>query len=118
MSAQCADGKCAVPMIIDNAVEIDTCQDRGQCVKIDKCFADSPVPISAETPESSELEIARKLCAEALGTCVLVTVIVGSGIMAQTLSPRDVGLQLLENAVSVGGGLIGLILMFGPVSGG
>ena len=39
------------------------------------------------------------------------------GIMAQQLSPNDVGLQLLENAISVGLGLVGLILIFGPVSG-
>ena len=61
--------------------------------------------------------LARKLTAEALGTALLVVAVVGSGIMAQRLSPDDVGLQLLENAAATGGALIGLILMFGPVSG-
>ena len=100
-----------------SSAELDHCTDGAQCIKVDKIFADSPAPISAETPESSTLEIVRKLCAEFLGTCVLLTVIVGSGIMAQTLSPNDVGLQLLENGISVGLGLVGLILMFGPISG-
>jgi glycerol uptake facilitator-like aquaporin len=46
-----------------------------------------------------------------------VTVVIGSGIAAQRLSPTDVGLQLFENAVVTGAGLIALILAFGPVSG-
>jgi len=46
-----------------------------------------------------------------------VAVVVGSGIMAQRLSPNDVGLQLLENAAATTGGLIALILALGPVSG-
>ena len=37
--------------------------------------------------------------------------------MASQLSPTDVGLQLLENAAATAGALIGLILMFGAVSG-
>ena len=63
------------------------------------------------------LALARKLTAEALGTALLIVAVVGSGIMAQRLSPTDVGLQLLENAGATAGALIGLILMFGPVSG-
>lgn len=42
---------------------------------------------------------------------------IGSGIAAQTLSPDDVGLQLLENAAATAAGLYALILIFGPVSG-
>jgi arsenate reductase len=53
-----------------------------------------------------------------LGTCFLLIAVVGSGIAAQHLSPGDVGLQLLENAIATGAALVGLILMFGPVSGG
>ena len=59
----------------------------------------------------------RKLLAEGLGTALLVAVVVGSGIAAQRLSPDDVGLQLLENAVATGAALVALILAFGPVSG-
>jgi len=62
-------------------------------------------------------DLARRLAAEALGTCLLIVAVVGSGIMASRLSPDDVGLQLLENAAATAGALIGLILMFGAVSG-
>ena len=59
----------------------------------------------------------RRLVAELLGTGLLVTVVVGSGIAAQRLSTGDVGLQLLENSTATFLGLTVLILMFGPVSG-
>ena len=59
----------------------------------------------------------RRALAEFLGTTFLVAVIVGSGIMAVRLSPDDVGLQLLENAIATGAGLVALILAFGSVSG-
>lgn len=58
-----------------------------------------------------------RAAAEFLGTAFLVTVVVGSGIAAERLSPGDVGLQLLENAAATAGGLIALILAFGAVSG-
>ena len=61
---------------------------------------------------------ARQALAEFLGSAGLVTVVIGSGIAAQRLSPDDVGLQLLENALATGAGLVALILAFGPVSGG
>ena len=59
----------------------------------------------------------RRLGAEFLGTGMLVTVVVGSGIAAQRLSPNDVGLQLLENSLVTALGLAVLILLVGPVSG-
>ena len=58
-----------------------------------------------------------RLFAEGLGTMLLVAAVVGSGIMAQTLSPDDVGLQLLENAVATGAVLVVLIAVLGRVSG-
>ncbi len=61
--------------------------------------------------------LARRLVAEALGTAFLIIAVIGSGIMASRLSPDDVGLELLENAAATAGALIGLILMFGAVSG-
>jgi len=61
--------------------------------------------------------LARRLLAEGLGTGLLVTVVVGSGIAAQRLSPNDVGLQLLENSTATVLGLTVLILICGPVSG-
>ena len=75
----------------------------------------------AEEPEtgtgSFDLDLTRRLAAEALGSAFLIVAVIGSGIMATTLSPNDVGLQLLENAAATAGALIGLILMFGAVSG-
>ena len=59
----------------------------------------------------------RRALAEGLGTGLLVTVVVGSGIAAAKLSPNDTGLQLLENSFATALGLAVLILMFGPVSG-
>lgn len=59
----------------------------------------------------------RRVVAEAVGTGLLVTVVVGSGIAAAALSPSDIGLQLLENAFATALGLAVLILMLGPVSG-
>lgn len=63
------------------------------------------------------LDIARRAAAEALGTGLLVVAVIGSGIMATRLSVGDVGLQLLENAFATACALVGLILMFGAVSG-
>ena len=62
--------------------------------------------------------LGRQALAEFLGSAGLVTVVIGSGIAAQRLSPTDTGLQLLENALITGAGLVALILAFGPVSGG
>jgi glycerol uptake facilitator-like aquaporin len=63
------------------------------------------------------LDLTRRLVAEALGTGFLVIAVVGSGIMASRLSPNDTGLQLLENAAATAAALIGLILIFGALSG-
>lgn len=55
--------------------------------------------------------------AEFVGTALLVTIVIGSGIAAGNLSPRDVGLQLFYNSTATVLGLTVLILMVGPVSG-
>ncbi len=60
--------------------------------------------------------LSSRLIAEALGTGLLVATVVGSGIMATTLT-RDVGLQLLANTIPTGAILVVLITIFGPVSG-
>jgi glycerol uptake facilitator-like aquaporin len=60
--------------------------------------------------------LARQALAEFLGSAGLVAVVIGSGIAASRLSD-DRGLQLLENALVTGAGLVALILAFGPVSG-
>lgn len=69
------------------------------------------------TQTSEPLALWRRAAAEFLGTGLLVTVVVGSGIAAQRLSPGDVGLQLLENSLATALGLTVLILIFQTVSG-
>jgi arsenate reductase len=61
--------------------------------------------------------LTRRLLAEFIGTAFLLIAVVGSGIAAESLSPNDVGLQLLENAVATGAALVAIILMVGSVSG-
>ena len=58
----------------------------------------------------------NKLVSEFLGTCLLVCIVVGSGIMATNLS-QDIGVQLLINAVSTVFGLMVLIQLLMPISG-
>ena len=67
--------------------------------------------------KSAPIALPRRLLAEFIGTGLLVTVVVGSGIAAQQLPPGNTGLQLLENSTATVFGLAVLILMFGPVSG-
>ena len=54
---------------------------------------------------------------ELVATAFLLIAVVGSGIMAQRLFPDSRGLALLANAIATGGGLVTLILAFGPQSG-
>jgi len=59
----------------------------------------------------------RRIVAEFLGSVLLTTLVIGSGIAAVALSPNDVGLELLENALATTLGLFAIILIFAPVSG-
>lgn len=59
----------------------------------------------------------RRLAAEALGTAFLLIAVVGSGIMADTLSGGNVGLALLANSTATGFALYVLITTLGPISG-
>ena len=61
-------------------------------------------------------DLNRRLVAEALGTAFLVATVVGSGIMAETLT-KDVALQLLGNTLPTGAILVVLITILGPISG-
>ncbi|AZG12987.1 aquaporin [Cupriavidus pauculus] len=60
----------------------------------------------------------RRLVAEALGTALLVAIVVGSGIRAERLAAGDTALALLCNALATGAGLVALLVSLGPVSGG
>lgn len=48
---------------------------------------------------------------------MLLAAIVGSGIMAETLSQGNTSLALFENTIATGAALVALILAFGPISG-
>lgn len=79
---------------------------------------DAELALRVETGTGElRLDLTRRLTAEALGTALLIVAVIGSGIAASRLSSNDVGLQLLENAAATAAALIGLILMFGAVSG-
>jgi glycerol uptake facilitator-like aquaporin len=64
----------------------------------------------------STFSLDRRLAAEALGTALLVATVVGSGIMAETLT-RDAALALLGNTLPTGAILVVLITVLGPISG-
>jgi glycerol uptake facilitator-like aquaporin len=64
----------------------------------------------------SDFDLPRRLVAEALGSALLVATVVGSGIMAETLT-RDVALALLGNTLPTGAILMVLVTIFGPISG-
>jgi glycerol uptake facilitator-like aquaporin len=61
-------------------------------------------------------ELSRRIAAEALGTGFLVATVVGSGIMAQSLT-HDAALALLGNTIATGAMLVVLITILGPISG-
>jgi|SRR6185437_9076778 len=65
---------------------------------------------------SAVADLRRALAAEALGTCLLVAGVVGSGIMAQTLT-HDTALALLCNTAATASLLVVLILALAPLSG-
>lgn len=75
---------------------------------------DEPGSVS---PDLLVAPLSTRLLAEGVGSAFLIIAVIGSGIMAETLSPHDVGLQLLQNAAATAGALIGLIIMFATVSG-
>jgi glycerol uptake facilitator-like aquaporin len=65
----------------------------------------------------SRFTLSRRLAAEALGTALLLAVVVGSGIMGQRLSGGNDALALLGNTLATGAALVVLITVFGPISG-
>lgn len=59
----------------------------------------------------------KALLAEALGTMLLLAIVIGSGIMADRLSGGNAAVALLANTGATVGGLYILIEVFGPISG-
>ena len=62
------------------------------------------------------MDLPRRLVAEALGTALLVATVVGSGIMADSLT-SDTAIALLGNTLPTGAMLVALISILGPISG-
>ena len=58
----------------------------------------------------------RYFLAELLGSCFLVMIIVGSGLMAENLT-NDVAVMLIANTIATGAGLFVLITVFDVLSG-
>lgn len=63
------------------------------------------------------MDLPRKLAAEAMGTALLLAVVIGSGVMAERLAGGNVAVALLANSLATVGGLYILIEVFGPISG-
>jgi glycerol uptake facilitator-like aquaporin len=63
------------------------------------------------------MTLGRRVTAEALGTGLLLTAVVGSGIMGEQLAGGNIAIALLANTMATGAALIALILTFGPISG-
>jgi glycerol uptake facilitator-like aquaporin len=63
------------------------------------------------------ISLSRRIAAEMLGTALLLAVVVGSGVMGQTLAQGQDALALVGNTLATGAALVVLITIFGPVSG-
>ena len=69
------------------------------------------------TTEVASLSLSRRVAAEALGTALVLAIVVGSGISGERYAGGSVGLALLANTVATGAGLVVLLLALGPISG-
>lgn len=76
-------------------------------------LADACEDLNRETKTA----VIRRLAAEALGTALLLAIVVGSGIMGEKLAAGNDAVALLANTIATGAGLFVLIIMFAPISG-
>jgi glycerol uptake facilitator-like aquaporin len=63
------------------------------------------------------MSLARRAVAEGIATAFLLAIVVGSGIMGESLAGGNTAIALLANALATGCGLAALIVTFGPLSG-
>jgi glycerol uptake facilitator-like aquaporin len=63
------------------------------------------------------MTLGRAAAAEAIGTGLLLAIVVGSGIMGERLAQGNAAIALLANSIATGAGLYALILILGPISG-
>src|ERR1700744_5391673 len=68
-------------------------------------------------PPLLRFSVLRRLTAEALGTALLLAVVIGSGVMGERLAGGNVAIALLGNTLATGAGLVVLIDIFRPISG-
>ena len=68
-------------------------------------------------PPLHPFSLSRRLAAEALGTALLLAVVIGSGIMGERLASGNTAVALLGNTLSTGAALVVLITILGPISG-
>jgi glycerol uptake facilitator-like aquaporin len=73
--------------------------------------------MSEATSPSPAYSQAQKLLCEFMGTMLLVTTVIGSGIMAERLAGGNIAIALLGNTIPTGAMLVVLISLFGPLSG-
>lgn len=66
---------------------------------------------------SARPALQRAIAAEALGSALLLAVVVGSGVMGEQLAAGNTAVALLANAIATGCGLVVLIVIFAPLSG-
>jgi glycerol uptake facilitator-like aquaporin len=66
---------------------------------------------------STAMDWPRRLAGEALGTALLLAIVIGSGVMAERLADGNTAIALLANTLATVGGLYVLIEVFGPISG-
>lgn len=76
-----------------------------------------PAAQASLEPPLEAFSTSRRLAAEALGTALLLAVVIGSGIMGDRLADGNDGIALLGNTLSTGAALVVLITVFGPLSG-
>ena len=68
-------------------------------------------------PPPHPFSMTRRIAAEALGTALLLAIVIGSGIMGERLAGGNVAIALLGNTLATGAGLVVIITIFGPLSG-
>ena len=66
---------------------------------------------------NESITLGRAAAAEAIGTALLLAIVVGSGIMSERLAQGNAAIALLANSIATGAGLYALIVIFGSVSG-
>ncbi len=74
-------------------------------------------PADEAAPAPPIVTLPRRLVAEALGTALLLAIVVGSGVMGERLAGGNAAIALLGNTLATGAGLVVLITVFGPLSG-